>query len=106
MPACLKKNAHILHVLAHATPQMCKAIIGVADRELITCLCECAQNILNGNVPMTKNHLKHLQRYRLDVRTLGKKRTLKHSKKKILQKGGFLPALLEPIAVEVLTKIL
>ena len=30
----------------------------------------------------------------------------KDSKKTILQKGGFLPALLAPIAVEVLTKIL
>ena len=106
MSTCLKKNAHILHVLTHATPQICKAIIGAVDRELITCLCECAQNILNGNVPMTKNYLKHLQRYRSDVRTLAKKRTPKHSKKKILQKGGFLPALLAPIAVEVLTKIL
>ena len=35
--------------LAHAPPQMCKAIIGAADHELMTCLCECAQNILNGN---------------------------------------------------------
>ena len=106
MSDCLSKNAHLLHVLAHATPQMCKAIIGAADRELITCLCECAQNILNGNVPLTKSHLKHLQQYRSDVHTLVKKRTPKHSKKKILQKGGFLPALLAPIAVEVLTKIL
>ena len=96
----------MLGILAHATPQMCKAIIGAADRELMTCLCECAQNILNGNVPLTKKHLKHLQRYRSDVRTLVKKRAPKRKKKKILQKGGFLSALLAPIAVEVLTKIL
>ena len=96
----------MLGVLACATPTMCKAIIGAADRELMTCLCECAQNILNGNVPLTKSHLKHLQRYRADVRTLTKKRVPKHSKKKILQKGGFLSALLAPIAVEVLTKVL
>ena len=106
MSTCLKKNAHLLHVLAHTTPHMCKAIIRAADRELITCLCECAQNILNGNVPLTKSHLKHLQWYRSDVHTLAKKRTPKHHKKKILQKGGFLSALLAPIAVEVLTKIL
>ena len=106
MSTCLKKNAKMLNVLAHPTPQMCKAIIGAADRELMTCLCECAQNILNGNVPLTKSHLKHLQRYCLDVRTLAKKRAPKHKKKKILQKGGFLSALLAPIAVEVLTKIL
>ena len=103
MSACLKKNAHMLGVLAQATPTMCKAIIGAADSELITCLCECAQNILNG--PLTPCHLKQLQRYRADVRTLAKKRAPKHTKRKILQKGGFLSALLAPIAVEVLTKI-
>ena len=96
----------MLGVLVHATPQMCKTIIGAADRELITCLCECAHNILNGNVPLTQCHLKHLQKYYSDMRTLAKKRTPKHTKKKILQKGGFLSALLAPIAVEVLTKIL
>ena len=106
MSTCLKKNAEILRVLAQATPHMCKAIIRAADRELMTCLCECAQNILNGNVPLTKSHLKHLQWYRSDVRTLAKKRAPKHKKKKILQKGVFLSALLAPIAVEVLTKIL
>ena len=106
MSTCLKKDAQMLGVLAHATPQMCKTIIGAADCELMTCLCECAQNILNGNVPLTKRHLKHLQRYRSDVHTLVKKRAPKHKKKKILQKGGFLSALLAPIAVEVLTKIL
>ena len=106
MSTCLKKNAQMLGVLAHATPQMCKAIIGAADHELITCLCECAQNILNGNVPLNKSHLKHLQWYHSDVCTLAKKRAPKHKKKKILQKGGFLSALLAPLAVEVLTKIL
>ena len=94
----------MLSILAKAKPHMCKAIIGAADHKLIMCLC--AQNILNGNVPLCKSHLKQLQWYWMDVRKLAKKRTPKHTKKKILQKGGFLPALLDPIALEVLTKIL
>ena len=106
MSKCLKNNAAMLSLLSKAKPNMCKAIIHAADRELITCLCECAQNVLNGNVPLCKAHLKRLQRYRTDVRKLAKKRTAKHTKKKILQKGGFLSALLAPIAVEVLTKII
>ena len=106
MSSCLKKNALMLSLLAKSKPKMCKAIIQAADHELITCLCECAQNILNGNVPLCKCHLKHLQRYQKDVRHLVKKRTSKHRKKKILQRGGFLSALLAPIAADVLTKIL
>ena len=96
----------MLSILAKAKPHLCKAIIEAADRELITCLCECAQNILNRNVPLSKAHLKRLQRYRSDMRKLARKQTAKHTKKKILQKGGFLSALLAPIAVEVLTKVL
>ena len=76
----------MLDVLAHATPTMCKAIIEAADCELITCLCECAQNILNGNVSLTQCHLKQLQQYHADMHTLTKKRAPKHRKKKILQK--------------------
>lgn len=102
----LKKHALMLKLLAQAKPVMCKAIIQAADRDLIICLCECAQNILNGNVPLSKCHLKRLQRYRSDVRKFARKRTTKHTKKKILQRGGFLSALLAPIAAEVLTKIL
>ena len=96
----------MLKVLAKSKPPMCKAIIGAAGHDLITCLCECAQNILNGNVTLRKHHLKRLKRYRADVRKLTKKHTAKHTKKKILQKGGFLPALLAPVALDVLTKIL
>lgn len=106
MSTRLKNNALLLSLLAKAKPKICKAIIGAADRELITCLCECAQNILNGNVPLCKSHLKRLQRYRKDVRQLAKRHTAKNKKKKILQRGGFLSALLAPIAVEVLSKIL
>ena len=53
----------MLSVLAKAKPPMCKVIIGAADRDLITCLCECAQNVFNPNVPLWKPHLKQLQCY-------------------------------------------
>ncbi len=105
MSARLKKHAPLLKVLMKAKPCMCKAIVGAADQDLIFCLCECAQNVLNGNVPLTKAHLKKLKRYRKDIRHLVKKRTSQHNKKKILQKGGLITALLAPIALEVLSKI-
>ena len=105
MTTRLKKHAELLNLLAKAKPKLRKAIIGAADHDLIMCLCECAQNLLNGNVPMCSRHLKRLQRYRSDVRQLVKKRTAQRKKKKILQKGGFLSALLAPIAVEVLSKL-
>ena len=89
MSAQLKNNALTLSVLAKAKPPMCKAIIGAADRDLITCLCECAQNVLNSNVPPSKPHLKQLQQYQTDVRKLAKKRTAKHTKNKFCKKEDF-----------------
>ncbi len=102
----LKKQALLLKLLASATPKMGKAIIGVADGNLIMCLCECAHNILKGNVPLTKAHLKRLKRYRADVRALVQKRSTQKRKRKILQKGGFLGALLAPVAATVLTDLI
>ena len=101
MSTLLKNNALLLSILAKAKPKMCKAIIAAADHDLITCLCECAQI-----APLCKSHLKQFQLYQTDLQKLAKKRTPKHTKKKILQKGGFLPTLLAPVAVEVLTKVL
>ena len=106
MSALLKKHAHLLKVLAHAKPQMCKAIVQAADKNLIICLCECAQNLLKGNVPLSKAQLKKLKQYRKEVRTLAQKRTSQSKRKEILQKGGFLPALLAPIALTVLGTLL
>lgn len=95
-----------MHVLSTAKPTMAKAIIEAADKDIIKCLCECAHNIIKGTVPLKENHLKHLQRYKADIRTLAKSRTPQKKKKKILQRGGFLPALLAPIAASVLADLL
>ena len=100
----LKKNVDVLSHLSRAKPQMVKAIVGAADKELLTCLCECAQNLIKGNVSLSKQHKSKLKRYKKDVRTLVKKNIGKQ-KKKILQKGGFLPALLAPIAAQVLAPL-
>ncbi len=101
----LKKQALLLKLLATAKPKMSKAIIGAADGNLIMCLCECAHNVLKGNVPLSKAHLKRLKRYRTHVRALVQKRTAQSKKKKILQKGGFIGALLAPVAATVLTDL-
>ncbi len=101
----LEKHADILRVLARANPKMTKAIIGAADGKLINCLCECAHNVLKGNVPLGHSHLRKLKRCRADVRTLVNKRISKAKKKRILQKGGFLGALLAPVAATVLADV-
>ena len=79
---------------------MLKAIIQNADQPLIHCLCECAHNLLKGNVPLTPAQNTRLKRYKTHQRELVQKK--KANKKKILQTGGFIPAQLAPIAAAVL----
>ena len=78
-----------------------------ADAELISALCECAHNILRGTVRLTPQEKVRLRRYRTDLHSIVNKKTAVARKRRILQqKGGFLPALLAPLASSVLLPLL
>ena len=94
----LKKHANDLLYLQKARPCISKQIIAKADRSLIECLCECADNILKGNVPLTTPQKEKLRKNKTGLRELAKKSVSLKKKKDILQKGGFLGSLLAPIA--------
>ena len=66
------------------------------DMEFIDCVSECAKNIIKGNVPLNPAQLRRLCRERSNVRVLALKKTSLKKKRRILQKGGFLGALLPP----------
>ena len=114
MSARVRKHADVLKVLSKGKPSLCKAIVKGADPDLIHCLCECAHNVLKGNVPLKSAQMTKLKRHQQDLRTIVKKQTSQKKKKAILQKGGFLPALLAPLlapliaplATQVLGKLL
>ena len=106
MATRLKKQAPALCMLCYAKPKMRKAVIESADKDLIHCLCECALNILKGNVTLTKDQLKQLSRYKQHLRQLTEKKLALKKKKEIIQKGGFLPALLAPLAASVIAPLL
>jgi hypothetical protein len=97
MSSRVQRHADVLKVLAKAKPNVCKAIIKGGDKDLVHCLCECAHNVLKGNVHLTKAQKAKLTRHKQDLRTVAKKQTSQKKKKQILQKGGFLPALLAPL---------
>ena len=61
----LKKHTNELVYLQKARPCIRKHLIKhliKADRSLVDCLCECADNILRGNVPLTKLQKEKLKR--------------------------------------------
>ena len=76
------------------------------DRQVIDCVSECAKNVLKGNnVPLTNAQMSKLRPRREDLRALSVKKTSLTKKRKIIQKGGFLSALLAP-ALSVLAGLL
>lgn len=68
-----------------------------ANNEFIHCICECAKNLLKGKVPLTSQQKRLLSKNKNKLRTLVKKKISVGKKKKIIQTGGFLGALLGPI---------
>ena len=97
-PASLLKYSGHLHCLSKASPITCKAILKCADAGLIRCLCECVLNILKGNVAISPSQKQKLSQHKKSLRKLIDKREGLKKKKKILQKGGFLGALIPAIA--------
>ena len=93
-----KNHIDELKVLKKAKPALRKSILKAADKDLICCLSDCCHNILNGNIRLNASQKKSLQRHRKNLRKIATKRTTVKKRRDILvQKGGFLPALLAPI---------
>lgn len=87
-----------LKVLRKAKPRLRKGILKLAEKDLITCLFECSHNVLKGNIQLSKKQKQALKKHSKALRELAKRKTPVSQRRKILvQKGGFLPALLGPI---------
>ena len=80
----LKKHASDIVYLQKARPCIHNYLKTKADRSLVDCLCECADNILRGNVPLTKLQKEKLKRNKAGLSAP--------------TKGGFFGSLLAPIS--------
>jgi hypothetical protein len=69
----LKKHVNELVYLQKARPCIRNHLITKTDRSLVNCLCGCADNILRGNVPLTKLQKEKLKRNKAELRVLTKK---------------------------------
>lgn len=92
----MRKYLPVLRSIQRLSEKDKRRIIELCDKNLIDCFCECSKNILKGNVPLTTAQLRKLRREKHNLRQLAVKKTSLKKKRKILQKGGFLGALLIP----------
>ncbi|KAJ8029815.1 hypothetical protein HOLleu_29309 [Holothuria leucospilota] len=83
------EQAPFLHVLTRGTTQQRSALLKRIHNDLVICLCECALNILKGNVKLTPSEKLNLQRHRAKLRKLvDRKVSLSQKRKVFRQKGG------------------
>ena len=74
MSGRMKKQAVCLQMLIKTkNTKLRKAILEHADPELIRALCECAHNILRGNVQMTPQEKERLLKYQTKLRLIASK---------------------------------
>ena len=98
MSKTLKKYSSYLRVLQKSSPKVRHKLARKnCSPDFIKCICECAKNVLVGNVSLSPHHKRQLKRHRHSLRKLVLKKTSLNAKKKIVQSGGFLGALLGPI---------
>jgi hypothetical protein len=64
------------------------------NKDCVVKICECIKNLLNSNLKIKSPHLKKLSRHKHTLRSLALKKTSFVQRKRLLQKGGFLAALL------------
>ena len=83
-----------LKLLHKSTPAYRKTLLEGAPHKLIVLLANCALNILQGQVLLTNHQKTKLRPHHGNLRKLADKKLSPANKKKILQKGGFLPLLI------------
>ena len=105
MSTRVKRQANILKALATAHPHVCHVILKGADKDLLKCLSECAYNILQGNVTLTSAQKARLTKYKQKLRKVANRKTSLKEKQKLVQTGGFLPALLAPLLTSVIAPL-
>ena len=68
-----------------------------SDKKLVNAICECSKNILTGNIELSPEEYETLKKYKRHLRELSSRKTSIKKKKELIQKGGFLPALIAPL---------
>jgi hypothetical protein len=107
MPCARMKNRKLyLKTLLKCSPCERKSHV-LHDRDSnIKFICECALNVLKGNIPITPSQKRALARYKDSLRKLANKRSkIKYKRSLLSQTGnGFWLALL-PAAISAITSL-
>ena len=102
----VRRHARTLAALKDLDARARQSLMSWAKKELIATLVECAKLIINRRVPITAAQLSALRREASSLNALLSTPANKVEERRyILQKGGFLSALIAPIVTSVLPAV-
>lgn len=93
----LEKHAPLLLCMSKNPTLRRQLITSSIAKELLQCIQECVFNVLKGHVHLDTEEKKRLAHHKNNLRAFVRPKTPISKKKEIVQKGGFLPALLGPL---------
>ena len=91
----LRSTYHNLHVLKAADLKLRRAIITNYNQETLKSICECALNVLRGNIPLNACSKRKLRAYKDSIRKIADKSVSLSAKRMFIaqREGFFLPLL-------------
>ena len=93
----IRDNRVFLEMLSKSNPKYRKSLISGAPPEIMKLLSECALNILKGTITLTNEEKAKLRKHKKGLREMATSKVSNRTKKKIVQRGGMLQALLKPV---------
>jgi hypothetical protein len=100
----LRTHETVLRALQRLDNNARASIMASAKRELVTTLVDCARAIINQRVPLSSSQYEAIRGRLKDIRALTRPKTSLDERRRILQNGGFLSALIAP-ALSLLPKV-
>ena len=97
--------APVVITLRSLKPKQRKTVVDCLNRNHLRGLTEVAVNIVKNSIPLSSDDTKTCRRWRKSLRLLALKRYPGKEKRRILQQGGFLGAIL-PVLASVLGAVI
>jgi len=94
-----------LNLLYKSKPAYRKKLLEGAPAPVINLLGRCALNILRGNILLSQQQKNKLRKHKGSLRQIADEKVSKTKKRKVLQKGGFLPAFILPFLGPILGSV-
>ena len=88
------EHANFLEYLRNIPPKRQQILIKACDRPLLEAFSELTLNLVGKRIPLTKGQIDKLKPFEEEIYQLSLKKHGSSAKKRILQKGGFISALL------------